>query len=273
VEIIIIQIISKCVHQSSASGVAVKSVSSVSNFYKSQITQTLPKHLFASSVKLLVPSTEIFLQVFVLINMSFSSDSESDPGLTTSMSMSMQLTSRPTELLISKRNGSGSADVVREDHDSPLQLQPFLGLPLSPSVELHAPICEDQGLLPDSCEDDSEDSSQDGSDSEETVAVVTPVTTSVPPVSTSDLPANLRLSPATGIPGAEDVPAEDRPSHVSLLGGKYLLFSNPVNPNAPPQQQQPPCQTKNILKCINVETREHFFCKVSIFQFHGYINS
>jgi hypothetical protein len=90
------------------------------------------------------------------------------------------------------------------------------------------------------------------------------------PISTSSesesQPIPVVVPPTAGGVGSDEVSAEDRPSHVSLLGGKYLLFANP-NPNpAAPTQPAPACpvlsSNKNIQKCINVETREHFFCKV-----------
>jgi serine/threonine protein kinase len=50
----------------------------------------------------------------------------------------------------------------------------------------------------------------------------------------------------------------NRPSHVSLLGGKYLLFAS----TTPSQNTTSPSGVRSFQRCINVETREQYTCKV-----------
>jgi len=57
---------------------------------------------------------------------------------------------------------------------------------------------------------------------------------------------------------AEDVVDSERESQVSLLGRKYLLFSD-AKSNATWAAPGP----KKIVKCILIENRERFNCKVS----------
>lgn len=62
-----------------------------------------------------------------------------------------------------------------------------------------------------------------------------------------------------------EVPAADRPSHISILGGKYLLLANPPTPSSPSPSSSLSASTgsKNTQKCVHVDTREQFLCKVS----------
>jgi len=77
-----------------------------------------------------------------------------------------------------------------------------------------------------------------------------------PTPTTSSAPSLLRRDMST-LSTVEDVVDTERESHVSLLGGKYLLFSAPEN-NATAAVPG----RKNFVKCVLIETREQFTCKV-----------
>ncbi|CAG7835845.1 unnamed protein product [Allacma fusca] len=65
-------------------------------------------------------------------------------------------------------------------------------------------------------------------------------------------------SPPVSILSDSDVNS-DRPSNVSLLANKYLLFDNGSNST---NTNKSSCVQKNFLRCIKIETKEQFSCKV-----------
>jgi len=65
-------------------------------------------------------------------------------------------------------------------------------------------------------------------------------------------------------PQVAAVPAADQPSQVSMLGGKYILVADPQPlPALNSTTSSVPTAPKNSHKCIHLQTRQEFLCRVS----------
>jgi len=119
----------------------------------------------------------------------------------------------------------------------------------SPSSEIPLPTSEVELIDNNNCSDLDIDQDQESPP---------PSPPPAPTVNVRNQPRPL-VSIPTASESACDPTISERPSHVSLLAGKYLLFANSTGSSSGTGTAN---SSRDLQKCINVETREQFSCKI-----------